>query len=162
MGVNRTSWVLAAKKFTLCLGLYFELDVDNILLSQQTLDAVAKGLEAELDLCHAVSAVLLDLAVVEEDAVVVEGVAVWAEVGDELAVGGVRAQCFALSKTHSSNGVNDVVFVSLTSLIMNRAHPRWEAGKSEGGRDCCSKHKKQGHLHRPGFTRGQQEKGSTA
>ena len=82
------------------------------------------GLEAEFDLCHAVFAVLLDLAVVEEDAIVVEGVAVWAEVGDELAVGGVRAQCFALSKTHSSNGVNDVVFVSLTSLILNRAHPR--------------------------------------
>ena len=110
---------MAAKKFTLCLGLYFKLDVDNILLSQQTLDAVATGLEAELDLCHAVFAVVLDLAVVEEDVIVVEGVAVWAEVGDELAVGGVRAQCFALSKTHSSNGVNDVVFVSLTSLILN-------------------------------------------
>ena len=118
--------------------MYFKLDLDNILLSHQTLHAVAAGVEAELDLCHTVAALILGLAVVEEDAVVVEGEAVWAKVGDELAVGGVAAQCFALSKIHSSNGVNDVVFVSLTSLILHRACSRWKGGKSQGGRDCCS------------------------
>ena len=106
MGVDGTFWVLAAEKFALNLGLYFKLDVNNILISQQTPNVTAASLKAELNLRHTVAALALVLAVAEEEAVVVEGEAVRAKVGDELAVDGVAAQRFTLSKIiHSTNGV---------------------------------------------------------
>ena len=141
MGVDGTFWVLAAEKFALNLGLYFKLDVNNILISQQTPNVTAASLKAELNLRLAVAALALVLAVAEEEAVVVEGEAVRAKVGDELAVDGVAAHRFTLSKIlHSTNGVNDVVFLSLTSLILQRAGPRWKTGKSQRVRGCCSQH----------------------
>ena len=139
MGVDGTSRVLAAEKLALGLGLDFKLNVDNVLFSKQTLDVTAARLKAKLNLRHTVAALALVLAVVEEDAVVVEGEAVRAKVGDELAVDGVAAQRFTLSKIiHSTNGVNDIVFASLTSLILKRAGPRWETGKGQRVRGCCS------------------------
>ena len=139
MGVDGTFWVLAAEKFALNLRLDFKLDVNNILISQQTPNVTAASLKAELNLRHAVAALALVLAVAEEEAVVVEGEAVRAKVGDELAVDGVAVQRFTLSKIiHSTNGVNDIVFASLTSLILKRAGPRWETGKSQRVRGCCS------------------------
>ena len=115
----------------------FKLNVDNVLFPKQTLDVTAARLKAKLNLRHTVAALALVLAVVEEDAVVVEGEAVRAKVGDELAVDGVAAQRFTFSKIiHSTNGLNDVVFMSLTSLILKRAGPRWESGKSQGVRGC--------------------------
>ena len=141
MGVDGTSRVLAAEKLALGLELDFKLDVDNILFSKQTLHLTAARLKAEFNLRHTVAALALLLAVVEEDAVVVEGEAVRAKVGDELAVNDVAAQGFTLSKIlHSTNGINDVVLLSLTSLILKRAGPRWETGKSQGVRGCCSQH----------------------
>ena len=118
-----------------------KLDVNNIIFSKQILDIAAARLKAELNFCHAVAALALVLAVVEEDAVVVEGEAVRAKVGDELAFDDVAAQGFTLSKIlHSTNGINDVVLLSLTSLILKRAGPRWETGKSQRVRGCCSQH----------------------
>ena len=141
MGVDGTSWILAAEKFALNLRLDFKLDVNNILFSQQTPDATAARLKAELNLGHAVAALALVLAVAEEEAVVVEGEAVRAKVGDELAVDDVAAQRFTLSKIlHSTNGVNDIVLSSLTSLILKRAGPRWKTGKSQRVRGGCSQH----------------------
>ena len=141
MGVDGTPRVLAAEKLALGLELDFKLDVDNILFSKQTLHLTAASLKAEFNLRHTVAALALLLAVVEEDAVVVEGEAVRAKVGDELAVNGVAAQSFTLSKIlHSTDGVNDVVFTRLASVIVKRAGGRWESGKSQGGRGCCSQH----------------------
>ena len=146
MGVDGTSRVLAAEKLALGLGLDFKLNVDNVLFSKQTLDVTAARLKAKLNLRHTVAALALVLAVVEEDAVVVEGETVWAKVG-VWAVDGVAAQRFTFSKIfHSTDGVNDVVFMSLTSLILKRAGPRWESGKSQGVRGCCS------HPNSPGVS----------
>ena len=125
MGVDGTPRVLAAEKLALGLELDFKLDVDNILFSKQTLHLTAASLKAEFNLRHTVAALALLLAVVEEDAVVVEGEAVRAKVGDELAVAGVAAQSFTRSKIlHSTDGVNDVVFTRLTSVIVKGAGGR--------------------------------------
>ena len=138
MGVDGTFWVLAAEKFALSLRLDFKLDVNNILFSQQTPNVTAARLKAKLNFSHAVAALAQVLAVAEEEAVVVEGEAVRAKVG-VWAVDGVAAQRFTLSKIiHSTNGVNDIVLSSLTSLILKRAGPRWETGKGQRVRGCCS------------------------
>jgi len=141
VGVDGTPRVLAAEKLALGLELDFKLDVDNILFSKQTLHLTAASLKAEFNLRHTVAALALLLAVVEEEAVVVEGEAVRAKVGDELAVNGIAAQSFTDSKIiHSTDGVNDVVFTRLASVIVKRAGGRWENGKNQGGRGCCSQH----------------------
>ena len=65
MSVDCTSRVLAAEKLALNFGLDFKLDVDNILFSQQTPDATAARLKADLNLRHAVAALVLVLTVAE-------------------------------------------------------------------------------------------------
>ena len=130
--VDFTGLVLTTQKFALLLWLNAKLYVHNVLFSQGILNIAATGFKANLHLAHTVIALKLGGAIIEEEAVIIERVALWTKECDEPTAQCLTAQSFTLFKIHSAKSVDDIVCTSLTLLILQETFPRRQTGQSHG------------------------------
>ena len=95
-------------------------DLQDVLL-QETLQAVAALLEADLLSCSAVLSVNQVPTLTEEHAVVLKWEALRSEVSDELAIKVVSTECPALlERLDSGIGGEEVLLANITGLALNR------------------------------------------
>ena len=84
---------------------------------------------SNLRLTHTVVAIILVGAIIEEKAVIIKRKALWTKKCDELTADCIATQSFAFFEIYSANGVNDIVFASLTGLILYRTSARWQTSQ---------------------------------